>query len=72
MARPVYETLPAIYGVIGLAALYTFYIDPGEVRGKIAFMVSACFAIIAAVTLTLHRQDFAPRGANIPAELLEL
>jgi hypothetical protein len=56
LARPVYESLPVFYMLIGAAAIFLFYINPLGFAGKAAFLIGV-FAETAALTLFLRRQD---------------
>ena len=56
LARPVYESLPLIYMLIGAAAIFLFYINPLGFAGKAAFLIGV-LAETAALTLFLRRQD---------------
>ena len=56
LARPVYESLPLIYMLIGAAAIFLFYINPLGLAGKAAFLIGL-FTETAALTLFLRRQD---------------
>jgi hypothetical protein len=57
LARPVYESLPLIYVLIGAVAIFLFYLDPPGFGGKAAFLIGL-LALIAALTLILRRQDY--------------
>ena len=54
LARPVYETLPLIYGALGAFAILLAYLDPVSSRAVIAFGIGL-LALIAALTVFLHR-----------------
>ena len=56
LARPVYESLPVFYMLIGAAAIFLFYTNPLGFVGKAAFLIGV-FAETAALTLFLRRQD---------------
>jgi hypothetical protein len=56
LARPVYESLPLIYMLIGAAAICLFYINPLGFAGKAAFLIGL-LTETAALTLFLRRQD---------------
>jgi hypothetical protein len=56
LARPVYESLPVFYMLIGAAAIFLFYTNPLGFAGKAAFLIGV-FAETAALTLFLRRQD---------------
>ena len=57
LARPVYESLPLIYMLIGAAAIGLFYLNPLGFAGKAAFSIGL-LAETAALTLFLRRQDY--------------
>jgi hypothetical protein len=57
LARPVYESLPALYAAIGCIALLISYMDAGSAGALIAFLIGVG-AEIAALMLFLRRQDF--------------
>jgi hypothetical protein len=56
LAKPVYESLPLLYAAIGAAAIAIAYYEPLRVRSVIAFILGLV-AVIAALTVFLHRQD---------------
>ncbi len=56
LARPVYESLPLIYMLIGAAAILLFYVNPPGFAGKAAFLIGV-FTETAALTLFLRRRD---------------
>jgi hypothetical protein len=57
LARPVYESLPFIYAVIGGIAIFLSYLNPEGFAGKAAFLIGL-LAETAALTLFLRRQDY--------------
>jgi hypothetical protein len=71
LARPVYESLPFIYMVIGGLAILLFYVDPIELGGKIAFTIGF-IAEIAALTLFLRRKDYRAQSREYSGETIEL
>ena len=71
LARPVYESLPAIYVLIGGAAIFLFYINPPGFAGKAAFVIGF-FALTAGVTLFLRRQDYRELSREYNGENIEL
>ncbi|HXP64626.1 MAG TPA: hypothetical protein VN815_04050 [Steroidobacteraceae bacterium] len=71
LARPVYESLPAIYVLIGGAAIFLFYINPPGFAGKAAFVIGL-FALTAGVTLFLRRQDYRELSREYNGENIEL
>ena len=56
LSKPVYESLPLLYVVIGVAAIAIAYFEPGRIRSVVAFVIGL-LAAIAALTIFLHRQD---------------
>jgi NO-binding membrane sensor protein with MHYT domain len=56
LSKPLYESLPLLYVVIGMAAIVIAYFEPGRIRSIVAFVIGL-LAAIAALTIFLHRQD---------------
>lgn len=56
LSKPLYESLPLLYVVIGVSAIVIAYFEPGRIRSVIAFVIGL-LAAIAALTVFLHRQD---------------
>ncbi len=56
LSKPLYESLPLIYGVIGTSAIVIAYFEPERIRSIVAFCIGLA-AAIAALTVFLHRQD---------------
>jgi hypothetical protein len=56
LSKPLYESLPLLYVVIGAAAIVIAYFEPERVRSIVAFVIGL-LAAIAALTIFLHRQD---------------
>jgi hypothetical protein len=71
LSRPVYESLPAIYMIIGVVAILIFYVVPPGVGGKVAFTIGF-FAEIAGLTLFLRRQDYRALSREYSGETIEL
>jgi hypothetical protein len=71
LARPVYESLPLIYMVIGGLAILIFYLNPLGLGGKTAFLIGFC-AETAALTLFLRRQDYRALSREYTGETIEL
>jgi hypothetical protein len=71
IARPVYESLPLIYILIGAAAILLFYINPPGFAGKAAFVIGL-FAVTAGLTLFLRRQDCRELSREYSGETIEL
>ena len=71
LARPVYESLPLIYVVIGALAIFLFYINPPGFAGKAAFLIG-CICLTAAVTLFLRRKDYRALSREYNGETIDL
>jgi hypothetical protein len=71
LSRPVYESLPLVYMVIGAVAIAVFYLDPPDISGKVAFFIGVC-AEIAALTLFLRRLDYRALSREYSGETIEL
>ena len=71
LSRPVYESLPLIYMIIGAVGIAVFYLDPPGIEGKIAFVIGVC-AEIAALTLFLRRLDYRRLSREYTGETIEL
>lgn len=71
LSRPLYESLPLIYGVLGAAAIFLFYINPLGFAGKAAFLIGM-FAETAALTLFLRRRDFRELSREYRGESIDL
>jgi hypothetical protein len=71
LARPVYESLPFIYMVIGGAAIFLFYLNPEGFAGKAAFLIGL-LAETAALTLFLRRQDYRALSREYTGETIDL
>ena len=56
LSKPLYESLPLLYVVIGTAAIAIAYFEPERIRSVVAFVIGL-LAAIAALTIFLHRQD---------------
>jgi hypothetical protein len=56
LSKPLYESLPLLYGGIGTAAIVIAYFEPHRIRSIIAFVIGL-LAAIAALTIFLHRRD---------------
>jgi hypothetical protein len=70
LARPLYESLPLIYMLIGAAAIFLFYINPPGFAGKAAFLIGV-FAETAALTLYLRRRDCRELSREYSGESIE-
>jgi uncharacterized membrane protein len=71
LARPVYESIPLIYVLIGAAAILLAYLDPERLRSIIAFGIGL-IAAIAALTVFLHRQDHRALSREYTGETIDL
>ena len=71
LARPVYESLPIIYMLIGGLAILLFYLNPLGFAGKAAFLIGI-LAETAALTLFLRRQDYRELSREYNGETIEL
>jgi hypothetical protein len=71
LARPIYESLPFIYMLIGAAAIFLFYINPPGFAGKAAFLIGV-FAETAALTLFLRRQDCRALSREYSGQTIDL
>lgn len=54
LARPMYESLPAVYAAIGACAAFISYFESEDAAAGIAFVIAVA-AEIAALTLYLRR-----------------
>jgi hypothetical protein len=70
LARPVYESLPYLYIVIGGLAIFLFYLDPVGPRGVIAFIIGVATEI-AALTLLLRRKDYRALSREYTGESID-
>ncbi|MGO9513726.1 MAG: hypothetical protein ACLP2F_08810 [Steroidobacteraceae bacterium] len=70
LARPVYETLPLIYGALGAFAILLAYLDPLSSRAMLAFGIGL-LALIAALTVFLHRQDYRAQSREYSGETID-
>jgi hypothetical protein len=71
LSRPVYETLPLFYVLIGVLGFVLAYLDPNGARGLIAFIIGV-LAEIAALTVFLHRHDYRAQSREYSGETVEL
>jgi len=71
LARPVYEGLPLIYGLIGVVAIAIAYFDPVRTRSVVAFSFGL-IAAIAALAIFLHRQDHRALSRDYTGETIDL
>jgi hypothetical protein len=71
LARPVYESLPLVYAVIGALAILLAYLDPDGPQTAIAFVIGL-LAETAALTVFLRRQDYRELSREYSGQTLEL
>ena len=71
LARPIYESLPLIYVVIGALAIFLFYVNPLGFGGKAAFVIGL-LALTAALTLFLRRKDYRALSREYTGENIDL
>jgi len=71
LSRPVYESLPLVYMLIGALAIFLFYINPPGFAGKAAFLIGV-LALTAGLTLYLRRRDFRELSREYTGETIEL
>ncbi len=71
LARPVYESVPLIYAVIGGIAILLAYLDPESPRTGIAFVIGL-LAETAALTVFLRRQDYRALSREYSGQTIEL
>ncbi|HEY1312350.1 MAG TPA: hypothetical protein VGE92_00650 [Steroidobacteraceae bacterium] len=70
LARPVYESLPYLYIVIGGLSIFLFYLDPIGPRAVIAFLIGVTVEI-AALTLLLRRKDYRALSREYTGESID-
>ena len=71
LARPVYESLPFLYMVIGGLAIFLFYLDPDGPRATVAFVIGVIVET-AALTVLLRRRDYRELSREYSGETIEL
>ena len=71
LARPVYESLPYCYMVMGALAIFLFYLDPVGPRAVAAFAIGV-IAATAGLTLVLRRQDYRALSREYTGETIDL
>ena len=71
LARPIYESLPFIYIVIGAFSIFLFYVNPLGFGGKAAFIIGL-LALTAALTLFLRRKDYRALSREYKGETIDL
>ena len=70
LSRPIYESLPVVYMVIGVAAITVSYLDTPGMGGKIAFVIGL-LAEVAALTLFLRRFDYRALSREYSGGIIE-
>jgi disulfide bond formation protein DsbB len=71
LSRPLYESLPLLYVMIGVGAIVIAYFEPSRIRSIVAFVIGL-LAAIAALTIFLHRQDRRELSREYPADSLDM
>ena len=71
LARPVYESVPLVYAVIGGIAILVAYLDPEGPRTVVAFVIGL-LAETAALTIFLRRQDYRALSREYSGHTLEM
>ena len=61
LARPIYESMPALYAAIGALGLLAAYLDPVGPLEVVAFCIGMAMEI-AGLTVFLRRQDYRARA----------
>ena len=70
LSRPIYESLPLMYGAISVLAIVLAYLDPAGPRARVAFAIGL-IAAIAALTVYLRRQDYRALSREYSGENIE-
>jgi len=70
IARPIYELLPYIYMLVGLALLGTAWLLPAG-RLPSVCMVAGSLGVTAGLVLWLRRRDYRTRQAQYDARSLD-
>jgi hypothetical protein len=71
LSRPIYESVPLVYGAISVLAVVLAYLDPVGPRSQIAFGIGLISAT-AALTVYLRRQDYRALSREYSGETIEL
>jgi hypothetical protein len=71
LSKPLYESLPLLYVIIGVGAIVIAYFEPERNRSIVAFVIGL-FAAIAALTIFLHRQDRRELSREYAADNLDM
>lgn len=71
LARPVYESLPLIYAIIGGLAIGLAYFDPREPETAVSLCIGLALET-AALTVFLRRQDYRALRREYSGKSLDL
>jgi len=71
LSKPLYESLPLLYVMIGVGAIVIAYFEPERNRSIVAFVIGL-LAAIAALTIFLHRQDRRALSGEYRADNLDM
>jgi hypothetical protein len=71
LARPVYESLPFLYMVIGGLAIFLFYLVPDGPGAVVAFVIGVIVET-AALTVLLRRRDYRELSREYSGETIDL
>jgi hypothetical protein len=71
LSKPLYESLPLLYLMIGVGAIEIAHYEPVRIRSIVAFVIGL-LAAIAALTIFLHRQDRRELSREYPADNLDM
>ena len=63
LSRPIYEALPWIYILCGLAALVGSYVHPSKVH-SLVLGLPGLIAVVGGVVVALRRRDYRQMRAN--------
>jgi hypothetical protein len=63
LSRPIYEALPWIYILCGLAALIASYVHPSKVH-SLVLGLPGLTAVVGGVVVALRRRDYRQMKAN--------
>ena len=71
LARPVYESLPLVYMLLGGLAFLISYLAGAGIGAKVAFLIGIATEV-GALTLVLRRQDYRALSREYSGETIEL
>ena len=63
LSRPIYEALPWIYILCGLAALVASYVHPSKLH-SLVLGLPGLVAVVGGIVVVLRRRDFRQMQAN--------